>query len=115
MIGTIGGERTNGNVGSDLPRSQCIPKPGESPQGGGGGFPRPEVRIRDISAYWSYLIAGGRRAITHKVDYPHDCYAFLVGKGSRGACIGVKYVHVGGNNHYLWWGEGAIDLPAGVG
>ena len=54
----------------------------------------PEERIRGSSAHWSYLIAGGWRAITHEAGDSHGCNAFLVGNGNEGTGINSKYVYI---------------------
>jgi hypothetical protein len=74
-----------------------------------------EVRIRTISAHRSRDRGGGCRAITSEAHVSHGCYTLLVGKGSGGACIVNKFIHIGGNNDYIWQGKDPVGLLASVG
>ena len=61
------------------------------------------------------LIMEGHRAITCEANISHDCYAFHVQKGNRGAHIGAKNMYILGNKHYLWLGKDPIGQLVSIG
>lgn len=59
-IGVTGGTRSNGDVGSNLPRHQRILKRGEAPRGGGGRFPRTKSTQRYASGILAPTVLSDR-------------------------------------------------------